>query len=441
MKIEEFAAFFQLDPVTCDFMAHHGFAEAEASYCDPPPGLTEAKILDRWHKLELSFDPAPVLRTAARARASEEIKHLYHYLAFYWWRLKNCEPYGYRLARFDSAAGSEDGAMLELVLALDGCDAIEATHARLGLPPEYARAIEKNIAFQIGKYLQTHGRPGYPESGHHWARFSVEGRLFRLGRLEYMIEPAPLRFTPAVFRRRRDGRVIALCRDGWRLNREGLQLWRDEPPESAYCTALLDTEGDRIRGIPVNPAGFAEVDRSVVLPRGEFEPLWSDWDLVPDVHIPGGGNMRIELCLESFREAMEFFPRYFHRTPAGFTSVSWIFNPDFAALLPDSNLARFMRELYLGPFASSGLDGLNFVFGREAADWSDFPEDNSLRRAFHNLRRAGRRLKCGSMFLEARGMAQFGSQIYRREFPDVLPARGGTLHRDSVFSGKTPLDS
>ena len=435
MKLEEFAALLRLDPPTCGFLERHGFAEAEASYCDPP-GLTERKILDRWRKLAVPGDPAPVLQAAARARESDVLKHLYHYLAFYWWRLETCEPYGYKLPRFDAVAGEADGARLELVLALDGCDAIDAAHDRLGLPGEYASAIGTSIVQRVTTYLQTHGRLGYPESGHHWARFYVEGRLFRVGRLEYMIEPAPLRFTPAVFRRRSDGKVIALCRDGWKLNCEGLQLWRDEAPESAYRTAFLETKPGAVRGIPVNPAGFAEVDRVVTLPEAEFAPLWSDWDLVPDVHIPGGGGMRLELCLASFREAMEFFPRYFHRTPAGFTSVSWIFNPDFAVELPDSNLARFMRELYLGPHPSSGMDGLGFVFGREQADWSDFPGDNSLRRAFHNLRRAGRRLKSGSMFLEARGLEHFGEGVYRKDFPELLRDAGGALHQGPVSPGK-----
>jgi len=436
MKLEEFAGLFRLDEITCDFLARHDFAAAEAAYREPPPGLTEEKILARWRKLELASDPAPVLHAAARARASEALKHAYHYLAFYWWQSPDCEPYGYRLPRFDTVAGAADGAALELVLALDGCDAIEKTHARLGLPEEYARAIERNIVFQSEKFLREHGRAGYPASGHHWARFYVEGRLFRLGRLEFMIEPAPLRFTPALFRRRSDGKVIALCRDGWKLNCEGLQLWRDEAPESAYRTAFLETKPGAVRGIPVNPAGFAEVDRVVTLSEAEFAPLWSDWDLVPDVHIPGGGGMRLELCLASFREAMEFFPRYFHRTPAGFTSVSWIFNPDFAVELPDSNLARFMRELYLGPHPSSGMDGLGFVFGREQADWSDFPGDNSLRRAFHNLRRAGRRLKSGSMFLEARGLEHFGEGVYRKDFPELLRETGGALHQGPVSPGK-----
>ena len=437
MKLEDFAAQLHLDPPTCDFLERHGFAEAEACYCDPP-GLTRRKILECWRKLALPGDPEQVLQAAARAQESELLKHLYHYLAFYWWRLKTCEPYGYKLPHFDAVAGEADGACLELVLALEGCDAIEAAHAKLGLPPEYAAAIGESIAQRVRNYLQAHGRIGYPESGHHWARFYVEGRLFRIGRLEYMIEPAPLRYTPAVFRRRSDGKVIALCRDGWKLNREGLQLWRDEPPENAYRTAFLDADRRRVRGIPVNPAGFAEVDRTVELAAAEFEPLWSDWDLVPDVHIPGGGGMRLELCRDSLRGAMEFFRRYFHRTPAGFTSVSWIFNPDFAVRLPDSNLARFMRELYLGPVASTGQDGLNFVFGRSARDWSDFPEDNSLRRAFHDLRRAGRRLKCGSMFLEARGLEAFGTGLYRREYPEIMVEGTGTLHEQAVLMQKAP---
>ncbi|MPN01620.1 hypothetical protein SDC9_148830 [bioreactor metagenome] len=100
----------------------------------------------------------------------------------------------------------------------------------------------------------------------------------------------------------------------------------------------------------------------------------------------------------------------------GFTSFSWIYNPDFCEVLPESNLAKFMRELYLSPVPASGQDGLDFVFGKSDRDWSDYPANNSLQRAFHRLRESGKRLKEGGMFIEARGLAAFGTNLYRKEY-------------------------
>jgi len=78
------------------------------------------------------------------------------------------------------------------------------------------------------------------------------------------------------------------------------------------------------------------------------------------------------------------------------------FSEKFDWLFVVSNLAAFMRQLYLSPCASGGRDGLGFVFGKSAGDWSDFPRETSMQRAFHRLRESGRRLKEGGMFIESR---------------------------------------
>lgn len=417
MELSFLAKVFNIDAVVCDFMEKHDWAEAEKSYCDIPALLDEKNILNRWNTLQLRHDPAPLLAAVKRALQSEELKHLFHYLDFYWWKSSKCEIYGYRLPRFTDIAGEEEGALLGLALALAGCDAIEKTFARLGIPREYALAAEERINADIISYQTYHdGKLGYAENGHHWMRFFVEGKLFRLGRLEFMIEPAPLIFAPAVYRRRSDGAVIALARHDWKFNADGWRLWRGDDPAGACCTAELQTAGDCIRGIPIHPAGYAEIGKTVVLNKKDFDPLWSDWDLVPDLHIPPGGNMTLSACLDSLQQALEFFPRYFRRTPAAFTSFSWIFNPDFIGVLPESNISKFMQELYLSPLTSNGQDGLWFVFGRSAEDWSNFPADNSIRRAFHELRKQGRRLKTGGMFIEAGGIADFGNQHYRKNY-------------------------
>ena len=140
------------------------------------------------------------------------------------------------------------------------------------------------------------------------------------------------------------------------------------------------------------------------------------WDLVPGIHIPGGGGMKRVLIEDSLRKARDFFPKYFKRRVAGFSCFTWIFNPDFEEELPNSNLADFMREVYLFPFKSVGVEGLQFVFGKSSKDWSDFPADNSLRLAFHRLREAGKRLKAGGMFIDAATIDSFGTQKYRNDY-------------------------
>ena len=261
----------------------------------------------------------------------------------------------------------------------------------------------------------NNGQLGFSSQKLHWLRHYIDGILFRIGRLEYMIQK-PQYYHPVVCRRNSDGHVIALCDHNWHLRKDGLLKFEDDSLNDVYRTATLFQDANSITGIPLNPAGFAEVDRTVTLNMSEYTPVWNCWDLVPGIHIPGGGGMTLESVQASLLEARDFFPRYFHRKVSAFTCVSWIFNNDFELELPDSNLAKFMREVYLFPFASYGVEGLQFVFGKADRDWSHYPSDNSLRKAFHRIRESGRRLKAGAMFIEARGLENFGQQIYRQDY-------------------------
>ena len=52
-------------------------------------------------------------------------------------------------------------------------------------------------------------------------RFYVDGKLFRIGRLEFMIQD-PLPYLPVAYRNKTNGKVIALCRHGWQLDKDGM---------------------------------------------------------------------------------------------------------------------------------------------------------------------------------------------------------------------------
>lgn len=421
MTIEEFTQALHLNDATVAFIRENGFEEAESTYTGNPIGLSEAAILERLDLLKATFAPEPLLEAAARARENEIVKHVFHYLSHYWWHRESVDLYGYKLPKFKEIVGDDEGGILDLALALEAFPAVREKFAIWGIPDKYALDALERINRTVADYGRFNdGKFGYPESGHHWVRHFINGELFRIGRLEYLIKEPPVTFPlengPTFFRRKSDRAIIGLCRDGWRLNKEGLQLWQNDLPESAAVTARLEFGDDYVRGIPVNPEGFAEISRTLTLSLNEFEPVWSKGDMVPDIHIPGGGGMTPELCRQSLVEATDFFRRYFHQEVKGFTSFSWIYNPDLAKLLPQSNLAAFMRELYLSPYPSTDSDGLSFVFGKSAKDWSDFPRKTSLQRTFHQLRESGRRLKEGGMFIDRRGIENFGKAIYHSEY-------------------------
>ena len=418
MLLEKLAGKYQLNAEVTAFMQQYGYAGAVAKQVWPLPELADEILLKRCEELNLLEARSEIQAALERAADDLELKTLFCYLHFYWFELDNAPIYGYKLPDLKICA-PQDGDILNLALAISGCGAVEKKFAELGLAKSYAAAALQRIREDAQLYTRRIGHWGYPESGHHWMRFFAEGKLFRIGRLEYMIEPEIMKFLPRIFRHKSSGNIIALCRSNWQLDAEGFQLWRDIK-EEPYCIAQLEEDEQFIRGIPIDPNGRAETDKIAVLDKEEYEALWLDGDLVPDVHIPPGGNMRPELCQESLAAAQKFFAELTGRTVKGFSSFSWIFNPDFCEVLPEANLTKFMQQLYLMPFSGSSLSGLSFVFGKEDQNWSDYPAENSLQRAFHQLRKLGRRLKTGGMFIEAEGIKEFGSQYYRRSYHELM---------------------
>ena len=311
--------------------------------------------------------------------------------------------------------------LFQLLLAMSALPRIAASYRRLGLPPEYVNGPARWIGGTIAIYAAAHnGNPGHDLRQIHWLKNYMDNRLFRVGRFEFLVHPAP-EWLPAIYRSRRNGRTIALCRDGWRLTPDGFQAGSpeqagaaDENPETELTIAVLEESGGRIRGIPINPAtGRAELNRREELDLDEYHPVLSAHELVPSMHIPGGGGMTLELARESLNQAVEFFRRYFHKELRGICCSSWILSPDWLTELPDSNLARFMREVYLTPLPETKRAGLFFVYGRDDGDLSRYPADNSLRRAFRRLIDAGRPLRTGGMFILTADLPRFGTGTYR----------------------------
>ena len=117
---------------------------------------------------------------------------------------------------------------------------------------------------------------------------------------------------------------------------------------------------------------------------------------------------------ESLHAAFKFFDKCFPGVhPLALQCHSWIFNTQLETRLADSNLASFMRELYLFPVMSSGVDGLLFIFCRDYDDWMQAPRETPLQCALLDLYCDGTPLRCGGMVFLREDLARFGEQVYR----------------------------
>ena len=433
MQLEALKKHYALSDETADFMLQYGYAEAEQNFCWPPRKLNAELLEKRWQLLGLLGSSQEVQMVLQEAGKSEYFQHIFNYLYYYWYEFENALIYDHTLPDMHQCLDdAQKVGLLELGMAIAGCASIEKKFSKLGLPEKYAENAIMRIAEDTRLYSSRTGYLAYPTSSHHWMRWYVEGKLFRIGRLEYTTDREAMKLAPYVYKHKTSGKVIALCRENWRLDRNGWQLWRDYPDEEPYCVTTFEENDSFVQGTPIDPAGFAEVDKTAVLDKSEFELLWRASDLVPDIHIPPGGGMTVERCEKSLKDAIRFFKQYLKCEPKAFTCFSWVFNPDFCQVLPESNMAKFMHNVYLTPLSGSSLSGLSFVFGKSDKNWSDYPAENSLQKAFHTLRKQGKRLKMGGMFIEAAGISNFNTNYYCCKYQELH----GTLHGKEVFQYK-----
>ena len=397
---EAFAAFWRagaggaesaLDGAGTPAFLAPGFAEEYAPMLDLPAGLTA----------DLSAAFARVRAAAAKSEALRLYARLAHdgvYLA-----VPRLDP---SMMELPPAVLHDDAGAFYLLLAMASLPLLAARNRERGWPGECVAGVGRWIGGTVPIYQAAHQwRPGHAVRQTRWLRRSLDGELFRLGRLEFEPQPAPA-WLPAVFQRRADGRVVARCRDGWRLGADGFRLEDNDP---AGRRAALDYDNETVRGVPIDLAsGRAEPGRVVELPLAEYESRFAAYEMLAGVHIPGGERLVLAAARESLLRARDFFRDCLHKNLAGFCCRSWILNPDWQAELPTSNLARFQRAVHLFPLPPAPHCGEFFIFGKEPVDYAAAPADNAMQRAFHHLHAAGRPLREGGMFLLPEDLGRFG---------------------------------
>lgn len=316
--------------------------------------------------------------------------------------------------------GFGERAFLIYMLPFLGCvRLIRERHREMGIDEAITRDTCPNS--HLHDHLATFarlrgGKPGIFTNALYWFRHHVKGEMFRLGRLEYKRHAFPS--TVLVFREKRTGRILALLNDDFEVNDEGLMdATEAKRPERRYRVSRLTRTDERVVGLPVHPAGRV-CARSVVLSATEWEPALLPGDPVLDVHIPPGDGLTVPDLRASFKQALEFFPRVFPGFALkGFSSISWMFNPELEAMLPaESRLVQFLRQGYLYPRPAKGTEGLRFIFGEDEIDLATVPRDTSLRKIFAEKMEAGGGSRNGGFFLLHEHVGQFGRDPYRSDW-------------------------
>lgn len=103
-----------------------------------------------------------------------------------------------------------------------------------------------------------------------------------------------------------------------------------------------------------------------------------------ETHIPQGAPLNIDECLASFDMARDFFKKHFpDYEPEYFMCNSWLLNTNFEKLIPESNIAKFMKLWTKIPFRDDNSKmSVERIFGFDVtlADVSDFEPVTTLQK-------------------------------------------------------------
>lgn len=106
-------------------------------------------------------------------------------------------------------------------------------------------------------------------------------------------------------------------------------------------------------------------------------------DLVVNMHIPSSGPLTRQLCEDSFRQAYNWYQPLFPDGVVPFACHSWLLAGEHTQMLkPESNIRGFMDFFRLYPTETPVTGDLWRVFGIETENWSLYPRDTTLRRAY-----------------------------------------------------------
>lgn len=285
-----------------------------------------------------------------------------------------------------------------IVVLVTGLPSMLEIHRRLNVPKPITSDCLLNIPLWAEHYRKANGHYGFEQIG--WLQHSFQGRLFRLGRLEFRHGPSPDSFH--VYRNNATGESIALLGDGTRVRRDGLVDGTNGVTDDQAWTATLIESDGIISGYPISCDGRAAREQTALRLK--------DWSvmLAPgvgamEVHIPEGDKMLHEDCIESYRAAIDFFTEHFpEKQFRGFTCNSWLLDPELQRILPaESNIVRFQREFYLIPIPADDIQTFSRVFGSKPEDLSKAPRETSLQRAILAHIAAGNQMRRGFGFMPA----------------------------------------
>jgi len=307
--------------------------------------------------------------------------------------------------------GDGSGAFY-LIVALSGIPKAQAFHRSHGIPERVMLDTYTDTAIWARDYRDLHSVWGLNTHVLPWLYNHLSGDLYRLVRLQFMQRTFWQKLR--AFRNRQTRKAIVLADEGIRYRSDGQVDGTGGvyDPENGWTSSIL-IDQNQVTGTPIHPNCIA-LPEEISLPLDIWECILSSGDPILEVHIPAGSRMDFDACGDSFRQAVDFFPRYFPDRPfKAFCCGSWLLNTQFQDMLPsDSNIVRFQKEFYLFPILSGGRSGLERIFRNGIQDLAKAPRDTKLRCAILDHLQAGGYLRVGGGLIFPEDL-NWGTQAYQ----------------------------
>jgi hypothetical protein len=341
----------------------------------------------------------------------------------------------------------EDAGMPYLLALISGLPHVREYHRAHGVPEEVTRATLAQVRLFVEGGKEETGNWGFWGADRPgWLIRHFRGDLFRLGRLQF--ECGQFIGGVVMFRHQGSGKVLALAEAGVRFMEDG-RLWTaerdplsppslrsggtlpraagesEEPDLGSSWTADLSITSAQITGHVVTVTAHARRE-TVALAAREWRQVLAKGDPVLHLHIPSGGPMDHTACGESFAWAERFFPEHFPERPfLAYCCNSWLLDTQLAEFVPpESNMARFQREMYLFQTITNDDNLLRPIYGL-IPQFQPSPRNTSLQRALSDFLEAGGELRAsggGSIIL--REDLDWGGEVYRRGRADERALEG-----------------
>ncbi len=286
---------------------------------------------------------------------------------------------------FPPAPDGKHHLAYDMLPALAVCSVIPSCYDTLkkrGIPDDIINTMLNDPESYIDEYRRRNDG-AYGCSLIAWAQLILNGKIFRLGRLNFEIFKT---FTAkaAVFRNTA-GDEVCLA-DGAILHKSGYELGAKgfESKDDSWQADIEETI-DAWHGFAYDKRGYVSHEKTI-LPKAEWTRVLSHGDPVIAVHIPFGGSLSPDAVSDAISKARDFVKNYFPDfSYKAFTCHSWILNPTLEELVgKNSNIVKFGNLFNRISAQSNAEDIFYFIFLKTWGAkiiYEDLPENTRLEKA------------------------------------------------------------